>query len=609
MRTAEQRVGAAPEPAGEVHTLAHMVLACGERGEDLAMRQLGAGTLGAGSTLTYRQLTAASREIARGLMALGIERGDMISILAETRAEWGLCEFGAFCCGAVIAPIYQTNSPEECLHVLSHAKARLVFCEDAAQAAKVAAIKDRCPDLEHVIVIEGAVEGTRSLEQLRRLGDSVEEDLVEQRISAVAPEDTATVVYTSGTTGPPKGCVLSHANLLSAVQMYRDVLELQDVKPTIYMFLPLAHVLARVAQMVVIDAGGTLVYWSRDPSRVLEEISEVQPTHFVAVPRIYEKIHTGVLSAVEAGGRPARLVFEWALEVGRRARPALRAGRPIGRVGTLRLRLADRLALGKVRSVFGARLEMALVGAAPIDQDLLEFFGACGVLVIEGYGMTENCAATTLNRPSAPRLGTVGPVLPGSEIRVLEDGEVVMRGPQVFGGYLHDPDATAASFKDGWLRTGDLGHISADGCLTVTGRQKDLIITSSGKNITPVEIENSLRESRWISEAVVFGDRRPYLVCMLTLEESELPQLAKRLGIPADIRTMASDQRVHELLQEEVDTTNERFARIEQIKRFGILDHELSQAEGEVTPTLKVKRAIVHSKYADFFDRLYQGEE
>ena len=583
-------------------TLGRMILSASERGEDVALRHPVDGRF---ESISYRELGERARAIALGLIAMGIETGDVVAILGSTRAEWTLCEAGALCAGAVVAPIYHTNSPEECRHVLAHSEARLLFCEDAAQVAKVARIAAACPRLEHVIVIDGDAPGAMPLEQLRAAGGSVDAEEVERRVRAVEPGDVATLVYTSGTTGRPKGCMLTHANFLSATAMYRGQLELEDIQPVIYMFLPLAHVLARIAQMVVIDVGGTLVYWRGQAKRILEEVVEAEPTHFVAVPRIYEKMHTGVISAVESRGPHARLLFAWALEVGRRARTAERAGKTLGPLSAARLRVADRIGLAKVRALFGPRLQFALVGAAPIDHELLEFFDACGVLVLEGYGMTESCATATLNPPKAPRFGTVGRALPDSEVMVTEENEVLLRGPHVFAGYHRDPEATAATFADGWLQTGDTGSLSPEGYLALTGRKKDLIITSSGKNIAPVNIENALRETRWIAEAVVHGDRRPYLVCLITLDPDEAPKLAEQLGIPAERASMARDERVHALLQADIDTANARFARIEQVKRFNVLDHDLTQAAGELTPTLKVKRAVVYERYADFFDALY----
>jgi long-chain acyl-CoA synthetase len=590
------------ERATGATTLGSMILSAAERGDSVALRH---PTEEGERSITYRELGRHARELAGGLISLSIQPGEVVSILSSTRAEWTLCEAGALCAGTVVAPIYHTNSSEECRHVLAHSQARAVFCEDAEQAAKVQEIRTRCPDLEHVILIGGEAPGAMSLAELRSRGGQIDPGEIERRVSRIEPGEVATLVYTSGTTGPPKGCALTHANFLAATAMYREALELDEIQPVIYMFLPLAHVLARVAQTVVIDVGGTLVYWSGDPGRILAEVAECEPTHFVAVPRIYEKLHTGVIGAVQSRGLPARAMFAWALEVGRRARTAQRADRVLSRPATLRLRLADRLALAKVRGLFGARLKMALVGAAPIDRELLEFFAACGVPVLEGYGMTESCATATLNPPRAPRFGTAGRALPGSEVRIGDDGEVLLRGPHVFAGYHRDPEATAATFTGDWLRTGDLGTLSPDGYLTLTGRSKELIITAGGKNITPVNIESALRETRWIGEAVVFGDRRPYLVCMVTLDPDEAPKLAERLGIEADLPSMARDERVHEMLQSDVDAANARFARVEQIKRFGVLDRQLTQAAGELTPTLKVKRSLVYERYAGFFGELY----
>lgn len=492
--------------------------------------------------------------------------------------------------------------------MLAHSSARVIVCEDARQVTKIDRIRESCPELRHVVVIDGEAPGAITLDELVRQGEATDPAEVQRRVEAVGPGDIATIVYTSGTTGPPKGCLLTHANILSASAMYRSQLQLDEVQPVIYMFLPLAHVLARIAQIVVIDVGGTLVYWRRDASRILEEIAETQPTHFVAVPRIYEKMHTGVMSAVEERGPHARALFAWALEVGRRARTVERSGRKLGMGGALRLALARRAGLEKVAALFGPRLKLALVGAAPIDREVLEFFDACGIPILEGYGMTESCAAATLNPPGAPRFGTVGPALPDSEVMVAADGEVLLRGPHVSPAYHQDPESSAETFSGGWLRTGDLGSLSDEGYLTLTGRKKDLIVTSSGKNISPANIENALREIRWVAEAVVYGDRRPYLVSMLTLEPEAVAELADRFGIPAELESVARDERVHELLQEEVDRANKRFARIEQIKRFRVLERDFSQETGELTPTLKVKRAIVYQRYAPIFDDLYSED-
>jgi long-chain acyl-CoA synthetase len=492
--------------------------------------------------------------------------------------------------------------------VLTHSGSRLVFCEDAAQAAKIAQIRDRCPELEHVVLFDGGADGAMTLARLRALGTDVPAGAVRERLAGIGRDDLATLVYTSGTTGPAKGCMLSHANLLETTEAYVDQLAVNDTH-ALYQFLPLAHVLARISQAVVIRAGARACFWSGDPARIMHELSEFEPTHFPAVPRIYEKIHAAVIGRIEDGPAAQRKLFEWALAQGARARAHLRSGQPLTGLAALQYRIADRFVLAKVRAIFGAKLQMGLVGAAPVAPGLLEFFDACGVLVLEGYGLSETCAAATLNTPTAVRFGTVGKPLPRTEVSCAADGEILIRGPQVFLGYYNDPAATEDALDpDGRLRTGDLGAVTEEGFIAITGRKKDLIITSNGKNVTPVNIESELRETRYVTEAVVYGDNRPYLVAMLTLDRDETNSMAARLDIANDVATIAGDPRVHAEIQHDVDAVNSKLARIEQIKRFAILDHDLSQSGGELTPTLKVKRAFIYDKYADVFGGLYADE-
>jgi long-chain acyl-CoA synthetase len=325
-----------------------------------------------------------------------------------------------------------------------------------------------------------------------------------------------------------------------------------------------------------------------------------------AVPRIYEKIHGAVTAQVADGRAYERTMFTWALRCAAETRAALRAQRRLDPLTNLQYRLADRLVLSKIRRLFGRHLEVALVGAAPIARELLEFFDACGVLVLEGYGLTETCAASTINTADAVRFGTVGKPLPGTEVAIADDGEILIRGPHVFTGYYKDAAATEEVLTpDGWLHSGDLGTIDPDGYVSITGRKKDLIITSGGKNVTPVNIESELRDSRYITEAVVYGDNRPYLVAMLILDRAESIKLAERLGIASDPASIAADPQLHAEIQKELDRVNRKFARVEQVKRFAILGHELTQPDGELTPTFKVKRAVVYEKYGDLFASLY----
>ncbi len=561
---------------------------------------------GSGESVSYRELGRALREIAGGLIALGIEPGDRVSIIGDTRPEWTLADLGALCAGAVVVPIYQTNAPGECEYVLRHAGSRVILCEDAEQVAKIAAVRANCPALEHVVVLCGEADGAMTLRQLRERGAAPAPGLVEARAALAGPSDVATLVYTSGTTGPPKGCMLTHGNMLATMRMSEQRLGLRDDTPSIFLFLPLAHVLARLTQLVTIDVGGTLVYWNRDSSRLREDLAAGRPTHIPAVPRVYEKIRRAVLDRIEGESALKQQIFRRALHQGRAMRAVQRAGGRPGPVLRARHALADRLVLRAVRDVFGGSLREALVGAAPIGADVLQFFDACGVEILEGYGLTESCAAATLNVPGAPIPGTTGPALDGVQVALAADGEILISGPHVFAGYYRDEAATAEALRDGWLYTGDLGELNAAGGLRLTGRKKDIIITSSGKNITPVNLENALRDTRWISQAVVHGDRRPYLVALLTLDPDETSALAQRTGAPADPELQAHDPRVLELLQAEVDAVNARVARIEQIKHFTVLEHDLTLATGDLTPTLKVRRSVVEQRYADRLDALYE---
>lgn len=554
----------------------------------------------------YRQLGAIARGIARGLIAVGIEPGDRVSILANTRPEWTYADAGAMCAAAVVAPIYHTNSPGECRYVLQHSGARAVFCEDQEQLDKIAEVWPELPALEHVFAFEGSIEGSISVDDLRERGGGVGDSELEDRVAAVNPDHPATFVYTSGTTGPPKGCILTHRNWISTMRMYEERLALAD-HSRVFMFLPLAHSLARTVQMVVLDVGGTLAFWSRDPLALLDDIQAARPTHFPSVPRVFEKIHTKAMAGIAEQPAPKRALVRWAFEMGRRRRAMQAAGRPAGRVFRAALGLADRLVLAKVRGLFGPDLEMALVGAAPTPREVLGFFDSAGIRILEGWGMTETCAAGTLNTEDAYRPGSVGRPLPGVDVRIAPDGEVLTRGPNVFAGYHRDEAATREALEGGWLHTGDLGALE-DGYLVITGRKKDIIVTSSGKNITPVNIENALKATRWISEAVVYGDNRSYLVALVTLDPDEAPKLAEQLDLPDDPRFLSRSPAVRAEIASLVNEVNARFARIEQVKRFDVLDHDLTQEEGELTPTMKVKRAVVYERYADRFKALYDGE-
>ncbi len=584
-------------------TLATLVIEAAARYRGTAMRHPQGD---AWQRTSFPQLGADARAIAKGLVALGVAPGERVAILSNTRAEWTLADFGTICAGAVVVPVYQTNSPEECQYVLEHAGATTLFCEDDGQLAKLAEIRDALPDLRHVIRFEGEGDDALTLDDLRARGAEIADEDLDARVRAIGADDVATIVSTSGTTGPPKGCMLTHGNLCADVGSVLERIRFEPDDDVVYVFLPLAHVLTRIVQFVAVQAGAELAYWRRDPKRIVEDVQIIKPTHLPSVPRIFEKIHTAAtVKAQDAGGVKARL-FHWAVGVGREVRRREDRGGHPGLVLKAQYALADRLVLHKIRDLFGGRMKLALSGAAPIDIEILEFFHAAGIWVLEGYGMTETCAVETLNTIAEHRFGTVGRPLPICKVKIADDGEVLMSGPNVFKGYFHNEQATSEALVDGWLHSGDLGELDAEGYLTITGRKKDLIITSSGKNISPSNIENALKLSRWISQAVVFGDRRPYLTALLTLDPDEAAALAEKVGADAkDPAALAHDPAVRAELQAAVDEVNRKFARIEQVKRFAVLERDLTQEDEELTPTLKVKRNVVYDRYADDFRRLY----
>jgi long-chain acyl-CoA synthetase len=553
---------------------------------------------------TYREVGDIIRRLALGLIELGIEKGDKVSILANTRPEWTYFDFAALSVGAVVVPIYQTNSPDECQYVLENSDAKAVIVEDSEQLAKIDQVRDRVPKLEHVIRMEGSGGNAISMDELIEAGSSRSDSEWEQRWQSVTPDDICTFIYTSGTTGPPKGCVISHGNYRSMVTMALDESVL-DRNTTTYLFLPLAHSFALLIQLLSFDLGGNIAYWERDPLKIIPNLVEVKPDYFPSVPRIFEKIYTAATSEVEKSGGLKKLVFNWAIGVGKKVRRKERAGEPIGWLLRKQYEIADKQVLSKIRALFGGRMKNCVTGAAPINPEILRFFDAAGVLVLEGWGMTETSTAATVARPDAFKIGKVGRAFKGCEIRIADDGEILVKGPNVFQGYYKNEEATRETLEDGWLHTGDIGELDADGYLSITGRKKDIIITAGGKNITPANLEAEIKQSPYVSQCVVIGDRRPYLVALVTLDMEECAKLAEERGWPADSAELAHHEGMRQLLQEHLDKVNEKFARVEQVKKFEILPHDLSQEGGELTPTLKVKRNVVAEKYEQEVDALY----
>ena len=554
--------------------------------------------------LTYEQVGAAIEEVALGLAELGIAPGDRVAILADTRLEWTLASYGITAAGAVVVPVYPTNSPRECQWVLGNSGARAVFCENPQQRAKIDEVAGELPELAHKIGIEPDA-GDLSLAQLRERGAGGDRDELARRRSAVAPEDPYTIIYTSGTTGPPKGVVLTQRNAMSVCEMVQE-LEFVGPDERIYLYLPLAHAFALTAQLASYDLGSMIIYYGRDTKRIIEELVETRPTYLPSVPRIFEKLYTAAIKMRDQSPDGDRGSFEQAVKLGVEVRRRRRAGEDVPDELARAFEAADERLYSRVRALFGGEIIQAVTGAAPIAAEILEFFYACGVPVLEGWGMTETTAVGTVCTLDKLKFGTVGRPMPGVEITIADDDqEILVRGPNVFSEYWLNPEATEQTFADGWLQTGDVGELDDDGFLKITGRKKDIIITAGGKNLTPANIENDLKQSRFISHAVMYGDRRPYPVALITLDPEEIVPWAQENGLSDDLAQLAVADEVRELVQRELDRANSNYAQVEQIKKFAILDHDLSLEQGELTPTLKVKRNVISDRYAELFESLY----
>ncbi len=592
----------ASDPGAARATVAALSASAAQRfGERIAARHKVGGEW---RELTYAQVTRAIEEIALGLIELGVAPGERVGILADTRLEWTMASYAISAAAAVVVPVYPTNSSRECAWVLGNSGARTVFCDTEAQRAKVDEVRDQLPELATTIGIEPGA-GELTLAQLRERGSGRERlDLLERQ-SAVQPRDAYTIIYTSGTTGPPKGVVLTHGNAMSVCEM---VQELSFVSPgeNTYLFLPLAHAFALTAQLASFDQGTAIVYYGGDTKRVIEELVETHPTYLPSVPRIFEKLYTAAMKLQEQGDEADRERFREAIELGVQVRRRRQRGEPIPEEMERAFAAADERLFGRVRGLFGGQIHQAVSGAAPIAAEILEFFYACGVPVLEGWGMTETTAVGTVATLENFKFGTVGRPMPGVEVRIADqDQEILLRGPNIFREYWGNPEATAETLIDGWLHTGDVGELDDEGYLKITGRKKDIIITAGGKNLTPANLENDLKQSRFISQAVMHGDRRPYPVALVTLDAEEILPWAQENGLPQDVAELASSDAVRDLVQTELDRANANYAQVEQVKKFTILDRDLSIEDGELTPTLKVKRNVINQRYAELFESLY----
>jgi long-chain acyl-CoA synthetase len=517
-------------------------------------------------------------ELANGLLALGIRKGDAFAILASTRLEWALFDFALGLIGAVGAPVYMNSSPKDAAYVIRHSEAIGVLCEDDQHRAKV-----RDVDLQHVLTFA-------DLDDLRARGRAHaahRPGAVEEAAAAIAEDDLFTYIYTSGTTGPPKACMITHRNYYEMADKVRQIDDFTVSADTMLLYLPLAHNFGRLMHLHSPHAGYTLAFCP-DPYAVADALPAVRPTVFPSVPRVYEKIHTAVTAKFAEATGARRKLIDWALRVGREASRLRQAGQPLPRGLAVQHRIADRLVYKKIKDRLGGRIRICVSGGAPLAKEVIEFFHTLDILILEGYGLTECTTGATVNRPSQFRFGTVGPAFPGVELRLADDGEILIKTDTIFAGYFKDDEATREVLPgDGWLRSGDVGSIDGDGFLSITDRKKDILVTAGGKNVAPQNLENALKTHPIVSQALVVGDRRPYIAALVTLVEDASPEHAE-----AEV-------------QQAVDDVNRDLSRFEQIKRFAILPRDFSADEGELTPTLKLKRRVCQEHFAAEIEGLY----
>jgi long-chain acyl-CoA synthetase len=540
-------------------------------------------------------------EMANGLLARGVGKGEAFATVARTTLEWSLFDFALAQVGAIATPVYPNSSPHDIAYILDHSESVGVLCESAEQAALLEQVQASLPRLRHVLTFADLP----ALEADGARFASEHPSALDDAVAAVDEEDTFTYQYTSGTTGPPKGCLIRHRNYYAMVSVIDDLPGYVRPDDLMLLYLPLAHNFGRLMHLTSPYVGYTIAFLP-DPLQTADALLTVRPTVLPSVPRVYEKIHTAVVSAVHETTGLKRRLADWSLDVGREVSKRQERRQPVGRLLHLQHRIADRLVFAKIRERLGGRLLTPISGGAPLVQEIAEFFDSIGIRILEGYGLSECTTAATTNTPERWRFGTVGPALPGFELRTAADGELLIRSDTVFGGYLKDPEATAQVLDaDGWLHTGDIAEIDADGFVKITDRKKDIIVTAGGKNIAPQNLENDLKASKYISQAVVVGDRRPYPAALVTLDETEILKWAASQGIQGEMAALASDERVLALVQGIVDDVNRERSRYEQIKRFSILPRDFTMERDEVTPTLKLKRRAIMKNFADAVDALY----
>jgi len=584
----------------------------GQRGDAVAMREK---DLGVWRSVTWRQYGERARRVGLGLVALGLRPRDVVSIIAENGPEWLYTDLGTMSVGGVTNGIYTTDSPRQVEYIVNDSGTRFFFAGDEEQLDKILEGRARCPGLVKIVVFD--VEGLHgfadaqvmSFDALLELGARYEREhpgAWDSLVEIARPDDLAILVYTSGTTGPPKGAMLSHRNIIFQLG-FTDYLTEPRAGDQQLSFLPLSHVAERSFTIFYPLSTGSTVNFAESIDTVPDNLREVAPAVFFAVPRIWEKFYSGVALRMREATRAGRLAYRWAIGVGMRVAECRIQGRRPSLGLRLLYRLADLVALDNVKRSMGLhRARGAATGAAPIAPELIKWYMALGIDMREVYGQTENCGLATAMPADRIKLGTVGVARPDTEVRLSTQGEILLKGPHVFLGYYKNPERTAQTIVDGWLHTGDVGRMDEEGFVTITDRMKDIIITAGGKNVTPSEIENQLKFSPFISDAVIIGDQRKFLSCLVMIDHETVAQFAQEKNVPfTNFASLCRAKEVQDLIWSEIERVNKQFARVETIKKFRLIEQLLTPEDEELTPTMKLKRTFVNRKYKDVIDGMY----
>ncbi|MDE0253223.1 MAG: long-chain fatty acid--CoA ligase [Rhodospirillaceae bacterium] len=585
----------------------------GEAGK-VAMREK---DLGIWRSISWADYGEAARNAGQGLMAMGLARGEVVSILSETNKEWMFADLGAICAGASSSGVYTTDSAKQLEYIVNDSSSAFLFVENEEQLDKYLQVRDRVPTLRKVIIMD--LEGLRdfddpmtmSWDELLELGRQFGRDnpaAWDERIDGSAPDDTPILVYTSGTTGPPKGAMISNRNVIFQVSNANAMLHFREGDNQLA-FLPLCHIAERGFSMFLSIAYKTVVNFAESPETVAENVREVAPHYLFAVPRVWEKFYSTFTIRMQDATWTGKRLYDWAISVGMRMAEHRIEGTAPGVRDRLLYAIAGFLVLNNVKTMIGLRrTRWTATGAAPISPDLIRWYLALGINMVELYGQTENTGVATSNRPDEFKVGTVGLALPNTEVKISERGEILIKGPHVFKGYLNNPEKTAETVVDGWLHTGDVGSVDNQGYFRITDRIKDIIITAGGKNVTPSEIENQLKFSPYIADAVIVGDQRKFLSCLVMIDEDTVMKFAQDNNVPfSNYASLCRADAVQRLIQAEIDAVNRDFARVEQVKAFRLIEQVLMPEDDELTPTMKLKRSFVSAKYKDLIDSMYEA--